>query len=110
MKRRKAFKTQMLRVRITEYEAVKLNFYAHKHDKTVSKIIREYIRRLPSVKMNFSEFKTYYEETTGIEISEINLNISILKNSILSLEDWLEMIKDQPDGLAIDEWAEIAGW
>lgn len=110
MKRKKPSKTHMLRVRITEYEAIKLDFYAHKHEKTVSKVIREYIRRLPVVKMNFNDFKTFYEETTGEKIPEMKVNISFYKDSIFRLEDWLEMIKQEPEDIELDDWAEMVGW
>lgn len=109
MKRARLAKNHTLRVRISEYEAVKVSSYAYKHGKTVSQIIREYIRRLPAVKMSFDEFENYYEQTIGVKVDVIKFNISILKTSILTLEEWLEIVKYEPE-MPLDDWAEIAGW
>jgi hypothetical protein len=109
MKKSKLIKSHMLRVRISEYEAVKLSWYADKQNKTVSQIIREYLRRLPAIKMNFEEFSEYYEATTGIKNVETNLNRGYANSLTLSLEDWLKMTRNQNE-IPLDEWSEIANW
>jgi hypothetical protein len=47
MKEKKATKVYTLKVRLTEHEQAKLEAHAAKHDMTLSRTIREYIRRLP---------------------------------------------------------------
>lgn len=47
MGRKRAFRTEWLRVRLTKHEDRKLKAFAESHDRTASHVIREYIRRLP---------------------------------------------------------------
>lgn len=44
-------KEKVLRVRLTAYQLGKLRAYADKHEMTVSRVIHEYIRRLPNPKV-----------------------------------------------------------
>lgn len=50
MKIKRAVKSTMLRVRLSEHESEKLQVYADSHGVSISHIIREYIRRLPNPK------------------------------------------------------------
>lgn len=48
-------KEKVLRVRVTSHQLQKLKAYAEKHDTTVSRVIHEYIRRLPNPQSNRGE-------------------------------------------------------
>ena len=48
MANKKVVKEKLLRVRLTEREETKLRAYADKHGRSMSLVIREYIRRLPT--------------------------------------------------------------
>lgn len=97
VKHRKLAKKEMLRVRLSEYEIAKLNCYAWKQNKTVSLVIREYIKRLPAVRMTFEEFKTYYQGYHSIKIDETKFNISLLKDQVFTLEEWLQSVATVED-------------
>jgi predicted DNA-binding protein len=45
---RKKIRTETLRVRLSVHEDQKLRAFAEHHDHPVSRVIREYIRRLPN--------------------------------------------------------------
>lgn len=55
MRSEKSIKDNTLRVRLNSHEAAKLKFYAESHARTVSQVIREYIRRLPNPKFSPGE-------------------------------------------------------
>lgn len=44
----KPTKSSVLRVRLSDHELTKLTHFAKKRDRTLSQVIREYIRRLPN--------------------------------------------------------------
>ncbi len=48
MGQKKPTKEKLLRVRLTEHEESKLRAYAARHDRSMSLVVREYIRRLPT--------------------------------------------------------------
>jgi hypothetical protein len=51
MKREKPAKIKTLRVRLSQDEDAKLAQFASLHEVTISHVIREYIRRLPRVRV-----------------------------------------------------------
>jgi hypothetical protein len=55
MSKPKPTKAKTLRVRLTEHEHAKLEAFAARRDQSVSLIIREYIRRLPTNSESISE-------------------------------------------------------
>lgn len=48
-------KDAVLRVRLTEHEDKKLRAYADRHQRSISWVVREYIRRLPRGKDDEAE-------------------------------------------------------
>lgn len=111
MKHKKLPKENTLRVRLSIYELIKLEQYAIKHDTTKSKVIRDYIKRLPAIKMNFDQFSEYYYQIFGTKIDEIKFNKTLLKKEVMTLEEWLELrLNAGVRELPLDEWQEIAGW
>ncbi len=69
MKTKKVAKSNTLRVRLSERETTKLEAYADAHGWTVSHVIREYIRRLPSPKSpsQYASSLHSYEVMEGVE-------------------------------------------
>jgi hypothetical protein len=56
---KKPARIETLRVRVTPHERAKLERYAAKHNRTMSQVIREYIRRLPNAKGELSSLDGY---------------------------------------------------
>lgn len=48
MSPRKESKKEVIRLRLTTYQMLKLKIYAYSRGQSVSHVLREYIRRLPS--------------------------------------------------------------
>ncbi len=74
MKEKKPTKTYTLKVRLTEHEQAKLEAYAAKHDMSLSRVIREYIRRLrvPSRTQDEKADKHYIDIYPCIDETKVN--------------------------------------